>query len=111
MLNVNTDLLAGPWHRGEHAQVIRVTSPEQPGHAFAMLYVKTGARAGKPCAKMKATANVMLAGPEMYRALQIAEAALVAAYGEPAGTSMEGAQGRIAINHARSAMAVAEGLV
>lgn len=65
-----TELLSGPWQRDEHSTVIRVTSPEQPHHAFAMLYLKTGGRGGKPCPRMRATALAMLAAPELLAALK-----------------------------------------
>lgn len=65
-----TELLAGPWIRSEHSTVIRVTSPEQPHHAFAMLYLKTGGRGGKPCPRMRATALTMLAAPDLLASLR-----------------------------------------
>lgn len=75
MLDIKTDLISGPWQAVNIGTGVRVTSPEQPHHAFAMLYIKTGGRGGKPCAKMRATAAVMLAAPAMYQALLSAEIA------------------------------------
>lgn len=75
-----TDLLTGPWIRSEHPTVIRLTSPEQPHHAFAMLYLKTGGRGGKACPRMRATANAMLAAGEMLAALRLAKPVCADAY-------------------------------
>ncbi len=62
--------LAGPWHRVERGGVLRLTSPEQPSHAFAIIYMKTGGRGGKPCAKMRATALAMADAPALMASLR-----------------------------------------
>lgn len=96
MLDIKTDLLAGPWHVENNVTVIRVTSPEQPNAAFAMLYTSPH-RSRVQSAKMRATANVMLAGPVMLAALYAALIVLEDAY-EDAKAVEENPQGD-AVDH------------
>lgn len=56
-----------------------------------------------------ANALLIAAAPELFDALIHAEQALLAAYGEPANTSLESRQGRDAILRARRALARAKG--